>query len=420
MKVYGNGSVEKRGKNRWRLTIVDGYKSDGSPTKLHKTIAANNKTQATVELANWIAYLKSKADNIPIEKITMVYAADAFIRDAIKLRKMEDKRLKESPEESSYDALSHRTIGSYEEIINSRIKPWFEGRLLTEITCEDLSEFYRHLRYEGGKNSSPLSVSTVKKTVTLVNQIFRYGLRHGWIANNPNEYAQKYTGRRRCIDPNNKKVELNPEDMKKVAETAPYIQNKGLGIAIMLASHAGLRRAEACGLRWCDVDFENRLIKIRNDLSILPKSLRTPGSSILHLGPTKTPESLRDLPIIDPLYEFLQQLYKDQKGKAKCYGYEFSEKSHLVTNSRGLPMNPDTITTETKNFILDIGLNPAASYKSLRSGVASLLAAYKVPIHIVAAILGHTEERTTFKYYLKYSQCDLNDAMKVLSKVFES
>lgn len=84
-------------------------------------------------------------------------------------------------------------------------------------------------------------------------------------------------------------------------------------------------------------------------------------------------------------------------------------------------MNPDTITTETKNFIIDAGLNPDASFHSIRSGVASILAnETETREHVIQAILGHADVRTTHRYYIKEDERIVYDAMSELNNLYES
>ena len=61
--------------------------------------------------------------------------------------------------------------------------------------------------------------------------------------------------------------------------------------AFLLLILYGLRRGEALGLRWADIDFEAGTIEIRQQLQ------RIRGQ--LLLGPVKTRAGKRDMPLLD-------------------------------------------------------------------------------------------------------------------------
>ena len=49
------GSIEKRGKDSYRLVIFKGYDLDGKSIRHQKTIHCKNKSEARTELAKYIA-----------------------------------------------------------------------------------------------------------------------------------------------------------------------------------------------------------------------------------------------------------------------------------------------------------------------------------------------------------------------------
>ena len=93
----------------------------------------------------------------------------------------------------------------------------------------------------------------------------------------------------------------------------------------------------------------------------------------------------------------------------------------VVRNTKGTWMRPSTLTTEFKTFVRDIGAATLKLlFKSLRSGVASLLASENVPITEIQALLGHSTLTTTQKYYIKQVANAAASAGKALDKALSA
>ena len=53
------GSIEKRGKNSYRLVVFKGYDLDGKPIRHQKTVHCKNKSEAQIELAKFLTQVES-------------------------------------------------------------------------------------------------------------------------------------------------------------------------------------------------------------------------------------------------------------------------------------------------------------------------------------------------------------------------
>lgn len=400
MKVYGNGVYEHRGKDSYRLTVVTGYyKLNGKnqPIKKRKTVKAGGDREARRILNRWIEELEAIPTLEDPSCLTVAQYFDCFLPDC------------------SLKGLSAATIDGYRQIIEQRIKPKLGELLLSEISSQKLTSFYRELKQSGKEDGSPLSVGTITKTAAVIGSALNKAVNEGYLEHNPNDRAEKFTSRRGAPR-KNQIVDLDLEDMKKIVVRARYCPNKGLATAISIAAYTGMRRAEVCGLRWCDIDFEKKQINIENDLLEVKKAT----GKTLKLDQTKTPESERSVPIFSGLESFLKQEFKRQEDEMYYFGIPFDKTTPVVRNTKGTWMRPSTLTTEFKTFVRDIGVNPQASFKSLRSGVASLLASENVPITEIQALLGHSTLTTTQKYYIKQVANAAASAGKALDKALSA
>lgn len=111
---------------------------------------------------------------------------------------------------------------------------------------------------------------------------------------------------------------------------------------------------------------------------------------------------MRDVPMTDELASYLEEEKERQRRYAAFKGEELTDESPVVANKRGGFANPNTLSQMFKEFAIDTGVNPEGSFKSMRAGVASVLASQNVPMPDAARLLGHAEITTTARYYIKY------------------
>lgn len=150
------------------------------------------------------------------------------------------------------------------------------------------------------------------------------------------------------------------EEIKKIITEAPEPLKTGV---IILAS-TGLRRAELFHLRWKDVDFKNRNLRVWPYSGFTPKGKRP-----------------RSIPISDRLLEVLIPLSKGSKP------------SDMVFRPY---KNMNTLYIYFKRLVEGLGYK--GSLHSLRHSFASHMAMAGVPIPVIKELLGHSDITTTMIY----------------------
>lgn len=186
----------------------------------------------------------------------------------------------------------------------------------------------------------------------------------------------------RCLDKTDADVVL-----KCLNEAAPHPYKE----LLTLIMYTGMRRGEACGLEWDDINFENKTIIIRRNSYYLP------GQGIYTDTP-KTKQSRRVLAIGDKAITILQELKHHQSEIKKQAGSGWIDTGRLFTCDNGLPINPSTITKFFHKFVEEHNL-PQCCVHTLRHTNASLLIAAQTPITTVAGRLGHSNPEITLRYY---------------------
>ena len=199
---------------------------------------------------------------------------------------------------------------------------------------------------------------------------------------------------------------LDDEQAKRVLE---LLANEDIKwkTAMYLLIFSGMRRGELMGLEWSDIDFDNRVIHVK----------RT-SQYVQYMGIiTKSPKnetSVRTIKLSEMMFELLREykLYWENLRTAMLDRWHpFIEikladgsvktvrNERLFIKDDSTPMNPDSITDWTRNFVERNHL-PHFTPHSLRHTHATLLIAEGVSIPAVSRRLGHSSIATTSRIYV--------------------
>ena len=187
--------------------------------------------------------------------------------------------------------LRPKTVIQYEWMLNCHIIPFFKDMKVGDVMTPDIQKFFDTM-----PNASR---STVKHMKDVLHQVFASAIEDGYAVKNPTES-------KRLVLP--KKVKereaLTPEQLQKITFQMCRLKEPDK-LLLMLLLYTGARRGEVLGLRWEDVDFEERIIHIRR--------------AVVHVknrpfvGETKTHNGLREVPLLPQLHDFLLQ-YNPKEG----------------------------------------------------------------------------------------------------------
>jgi integrase len=169
------------------------------------------------------------------------------------------------------------------------------------------------------------------------------------------------------------------------------VQNDRLYAACALLVTTGMRRGEVLGLRWADVDFDDRQIAITQTLS-------TAGKELV-IGPPKTPRSRRHVFLDVQTVDVLRDHRKRQKIEQLAAGPGWERGSDLVfRNEIGNVVNPDVFSRGFKKIIRSLDV-PIIRLHDLRHTYATL--ALKAGVHpkVVSERLGHARVGVTLDLY---------------------
>jgi integrase len=134
--------------------------------------------------------------------------------------------------------LSYKTIEVYTNVINNHISPYFGNILLNEVKPFDIQKFMA--------SKKDYSRSMQSKLLFTLKQVFNTAEQNGYIGKNPCK------GIKAGGEQSKPKTPLSTEQQKHLtAETA----GTRAELFVLLCMYAGLRREEALGLQWENVNL---------------------------------------------------------------------------------------------------------------------------------------------------------------------
>lgn len=170
--------------------------------------------------------------------------------------------------------------------------------------------------------------------------------------------------------------------------------------------YCGLRRSEARGLEWRNVDFDKHTITI--DQQVLNPSASNRSSEWFRCSP-KTESSNRTLPIPDVLYYDLLKLKKSMQKFTKF------KKTWFVFGD-DQPITNHQIYDRNIRYAREADLEQIRIH-DFRHSCASVLISSAAPITAVSEYLGHSETTETLETYTHLFKKDLANVPKYFDAI---
>jgi len=183
--------------------------------------------------------------------------------------------------------LKRSTLMDYESALRIHLAPFFGDASLDDIDVSMVESFVYAKQREGKAPKSILNY------LGLLHAIFGHGLKRDWCKHNPVSLVEKPRV------PRHADIRfLTLDELESILEaTPPTAIGRNDRLVFLAAVMTGMRRGEVVALRWQDVDWNSRVIRVRQNF--------TRGE----FGTPKSRRSSRAVPLADRLAEELSEHY---------------------------------------------------------------------------------------------------------------
>lgn len=423
LKRKANGVWVGTGQFRWRRIL--GWLPDGKPIYDEGLLKSRKDAEAALSLANRRLEQGGYVDFID-------NARKEFHDKALSAQQAENHVGEEQPverqtptlqsyaqtwllEKENQDGLKPKTLAGYADMLKRHILPTLGGHPLTEINAETISRLREVIT---GKKLSP---RTANQIFAILSSLLSSAVASKLIQ----------------INPAFEKLPRGPRDLKKALEEAAGnleafdwtkawteeetqtflsgTREDWYGPAFGLMALTGMRRGEACGLRWPRVDLK------RGTLRVVEATVTIHGSPLRETPKNKS--SIRTIHLLPEAVDLLRTL-KERQARERARRQRSGEPwgnvdDHVITRPDGVPPNPDSMRKLFHKLCDKAGVRTIAIH-GLRHTYVTMMANLGMPIDVVAKMAGHKNSDITRDVYQHVFEDEIQRAVQAMPSLFKN
>jgi integrase len=298
--------------------------------------------------------------------------------------------------------LEESTVYSYTMTLG-RVRGKLGHIRLQELTEEHVEAWMRWAlgegRVRGANSGTGLGVTSVEMSLARLKEALNRAVARRLIAVN---VAQAVTIPRKARKAERgAKAAVQPWNADEVHAFVRAVKDDRL-YAPFLLSLMGLRPAEICGMRWADVDLGGAVLAVANTRTLL-------GNKTVVEKDTKSVAAERQLPLPDLVREALTCFRALQAAEKRAAGKRYEDCGYVLVDELGRPLNGRQLRGRAYKVMDEHALRRVRLYDA-RASCFTYLANNGVPDHLLARWAGHTDVRTTKRWYVKPDVEDLRAA----------
>ena len=373
------GSIQKRGKDSWRL-VFDLERDHAGKRKQKAVTFRGSKRDAEAELSRILAEIESggfvDAGNITVAEYYERWLAHVATKTSAK------------------------THERYDEIIRLGIAPNLGTIKLSSLRPIHIQTFYAEALNSGSaQRTGGLSARTVLHYHRILSQGLKQAVKWQLLPRNPAEAVEP---------PRPVQKEMLVLDGDQIARLIDAVTGTTLYMPTLLAVSTGMRRGEILASRWSDIDLDRGMLSVAQTL----EKSRKGG---LQFKQPKTKRSRRNITLPQITIHALKKHRVETAKILLRLGTGWNENGLVCARLDGSPINPNTLTSGFASLMRRTDI-PKVTFHGLRHTHATQL--FKEGVHpkIVQERLGHSTVAVTLDLYSHVMPGMQEDAAKKVDR----
>lgn len=379
-RALRKGEVQRASDKRYMYTYAD-------PLGRRKFIYANDLAELREKERKLIKDQLDGLDLYVAGKATVNDTFDRYLSTKFKLRET--------------------TRSNYTYMYDRYVRDTFGRKKIADIKYSEVLQFYLYLL-----NEEDLALSTLDNINTLLHPTFQLAVRDDVIRKNPSDGVMKEIARetdkargiRRALT-----IEQQRAFMEYIANHPVYYH---WWPVFTILFGTGCRIGEALGLRWEDLDLENRVISINHSMVYYP--VGDSRTSVQKISKPKTEAGIRAIPMLDTVYDAFMLEREEQEENGFNQTVIDGMTGFVFVNRNGGVPNPQAINRTIKRIAHSYNseevvkakrerrepiILPDFSCHHLRHTFCTRLCEHETNLKVIQAIMGHRNIQTTMDIY---------------------
>jgi integrase len=281
---------------------------------------------------------------------------------------------------------SHATKKIYKAYLKRWVRPHWQRYALTDV---------RTIQVESWLRALPLAKSSCAKIRNLMSLLFNHACRYELFDRNPIYLVRQSAKRRRAP------VLLLPAEIKALVNSLGLRERT----LVLLAASTGLRQSEIFGLKWRDIDFDQRAMSVTRSIAY--------GV----VGLCKTESSQKPVPLHSAVAQALME-WKRSCAYTKPDDWVFASKRH---RGRKPVWGQAILRKHIRPVAHRLGIQKQFGWHTFRHTYSTLLRSVGTEFKVMQELLRHSSLRSTLDIYTQAISPAKHEAQAaVLSLVFSS
>ncbi len=266
------------------------------------------------------------------------------------------------------------------------------GYPIRKIEPHFIQNFFAFLKERG------YTPNTLQKYKAVLQQIFLYATELHIIPHSPIPKL-KIHGR-------SHHTEFETWSSKELHDFLECVRGTPIFIPVLLAGTTGMRAGEVVGLKWKDVDLDNKTLRVQRSKTF-DNSLKTP----------KTKASKRPIMLMEWVVEELKRYQLLQKAYRLQYGKTYVKSDFVCTHKNGKPLDTNYVAKTFPRKIQRYHFTPIR-FHDLRHSFATIALTNGIHVKVIQEILGHSDIKVTLETYSHVLPVVHENSMAKITKAF--